>query len=141
MHAELYRQLLLELGLSDDLRDYLETVDEASLAFVNLYHYLTKRAPQVDFYLGALAYTEMIIPTSFTSFAAACQRLGIRRRAYFTEHIHLDAYHTRDALLALEAMAAESTLDVPAAWMGALLAQTVGDLAFDAAISKARGEA
>lgn len=77
VHAELYRQLLLELGLSDDLRDYLETVNEESLAFVNLYHYFTKRAPQVDLYLGALAYTEMIIPTSFTSFAAACQRLGI----------------------------------------------------------------
>ena len=116
-------------------------MNAASLAFVNLYHYLTKRAPRVDFYLGALAYTEMVIPTSFTSFAAACQRLGIRPRAYFTEHIHIDAYHTRDALLALEAMAAESALDVQAAWMGALLAQTVSDLAFDAAIGKAKGEA
>jgi len=44
-------------------------------------------------------------------------------------------------LLALEAMAAEDTLDVQAAWVGVLLAQTVGERAFAAALSKARGAA
>lgn len=141
VHAELYRLLLLELGLSDRLRDYLGTVNAESLAFVNLYHYLTKRAPHVAYYVGALVYTEMVIPTSFTSFDAACQRLGIHQRAYFTEHMHIDAYHTADALLALEALAAEATLDLQAAWVGALLAQHTGDRAFEAAVSKARGGA
>jgi hypothetical protein len=141
VHSELFRKLLHELALPDDLQVYLGTVNEESLAFVNLYHYLTKRAPHVDWYLGALAYTEMVIPVSFAGFATACQRLGIRHRAYFTEHIHIDAYHTHDALLALEAMAAAGRLTVQAAWEGALMAQSVGESAFVAAVRKAGGRA
>jgi hypothetical protein len=78
---------------------------------------------------------------SFAGFATACQRLGIRHRAYFTEHIHIDAYHTRDALLALETMAAAGQLTVQAAWEGALMAQIVGESTFVAAVRKARGKA
>lgn len=139
VHAELYRQLLQELGLSTDLKEYLDTVNEESLAFVNVYHWLTKRAPRVDAYLGALAYTEMAIPTSFASFAVACERLGIRQRTYFTEHVHIDPYHTQDALLALNAMAEEGRLDVQEAWLGALLAHKVSECAFTAALRTARG--
>lgn len=138
VHAALYRQVLQELGLSTDLKLYLHMVNDESLAFVNLYHWLTTRAPRVDAYLGALAYTEMVIPMSYTSFVAACERLGIHQRTYFTEHVHIDPYHTQDALLALNVMAAEDCLDVQEAWRGALLAHEVGERAFTAALRKAR---
>lgn len=141
VHAALYRQLLQELGLSTDLHVYLDTVNVESLAFVNVYHWLTKRAPRVDAYLGALAYTEMAIPASFASLALACERLGIRQRTYFTEHVHIDPYHTQDALLALNAMAEAGLLDVQEAWVGALLAQQMGERAFAAALRTAQGVA
>ncbi|WP_437487596.1 iron-containing redox enzyme family protein [Sorangium sp. So ce1014] len=140
VHSTLYRNLLAELELPTALEGYLqEDRVEAAFSLVNLYHWLTKRAPTVDAYLGALAYTEGAIPWSFRCFVAACERLGIQNHAYFSEHVHIDAYHARDALLALSRRHRAHGVDFHAAWLGAELARCVGDEAFERIVRRAMG--
>lgn len=139
-HSELYRELLRELGLPTELEGYGKGLNEESFAFVNIYHWLTKRADKIDYYLGALAFSEMIVPSSFQTFAAACERLGIQRKDYFTEHIHIDSYHTKEAFHALEILAKDNKIDLNSALLGAELVKEVGDLAFEAAMRKAMQE-
>lgn len=137
-HSEMYRKLMKELGLPTDLKFSASPMNEESYAFVNIYHWLTKRAPKIDYYLGSLAYTEMIIPKSFRHFVEACERLGIKESKYFVEHVHVDGQHTKLALAALKSLASDSLLDLPAAIEGARLAKHVGDLAFHAALTSAK---
>jgi hypothetical protein len=100
IHSELYRQLLSELEMSTEVEHYLTEINEESYDFLNVFYWLTKRAPDVDTFLG-LAYLESIIPFAFKCYVLACNRLRISNSRYFTEHIHIDQYHAKDALQAL----------------------------------------
>lgn len=140
VHSHLYRELLTELELPTRLEPHLEQGRcEQSYAFVNVYHWLTKRAVSVDYYLGALAYTERVIPDSFQCYVQACERLGIRHHEYFSEHVHIDAYHARDAFLALQRRAQAVGVDFHHAWLGVQLARRAGNEAFSAIVRKASG--
>ncbi|HZI14515.1 MAG TPA: iron-containing redox enzyme family protein [Myxococcus sp.] len=130
VHSTLYGNLLSELRLPTALEPYLTERCPESFAFVNVYHWLTKRAPTVDYYLGALVWTESVIPSSFQCYVQACERLGIQNHHYFSEHVHIDAYHARDALLALHKRDKACGVDFRHAWLGVLLARRVGDGAF-----------
>jgi nitrite reductase/ring-hydroxylating ferredoxin subunit len=138
IHANLYRDLLVELGLPTSLESYLQPDRlEVAFAFVNVYHWLTKRAPTVDYYLGALVYTESVIPWSFRCFVRACERLGIEHGAYFSEHIHIDPYHARDASYALGLQRRARGFDYHAAWLGAELVRRIANEAFEQITHKA----
>ncbi|MFE8602011.1 iron-containing redox enzyme family protein [Archangium violaceum] len=130
VHSTLYANLLAELEMPTALEAYLADRCAESFAFVNVYHWLTKRAPTVDYYLGALAWTEAVIPSSFQSYVQACERLQLQHHQYFSEHVHIDAYHARDALLALQKRDKAVGLNIRHAWLGALLARRLGDDAF-----------
>lgn len=137
-HSELFRELLRELGMPVDVEIYLAGTRPELFDFVNVYHWLTRRAPVMDYYLGALAYTEAVVPLAYRAFAQACDRLGIASKAYFTEHIHIDEYHARDALCALRLMDATQGIDFGKAWQGVELIRDVGRRAFQAAVDAAR---
>jgi hypothetical protein len=139
-HSQLYRDLLEELGLPGALESYVDGTRPELFAFVNVYHWLTRRAPAVDYYLGALAYTEAAIPASFQVFAEACGRLGIKNSDYFTEHVHIDEFHARDALQAIRRMDSTCGIDYAKAWMGVELVRRIGHAAFQAAVAVALGE-
>lgn len=134
-HSELYRNLLAELGLPTEVGEYTDN-NEESFAFVNLYHWLTKRAVKIDYYLGALAFSEMVIPGAFKPFLMACERMGVGAKGYFSEHIKIDVYHTKEAFSVLETLANKSELDFYSAYLGARLAKVVGDKALTAALKK-----
>ena len=70
--------------------------------------------------------------------ARACTRLGVRASNYFTEHIHIDEYHARDALLALRVLDAEQGADFHKAWIGVQMVRDIGRAAFRAAVDAAR---
>ncbi len=136
-HRTLYKNLLCELGLPGDVSLYSKGINEESFAFVNLYHWLARRAPHIDYYLGALAYTEMSVPPSFVAFKNACRRLKIRANEYFTIHIAIDVHHTREAFEAINTAFRSKNLDLKKAWVGATMAKEVGSQAFQAAVRKA----
>ena len=138
VHSAPFADLLHELGLSSSLRDYIDVTNIESFAFVNIYHWLTKRAPSLDYYLGALAYTEAIIPHAFNPYANACKRLGIANSAYFTEHIHIDTFHLGEAKNAIFARSSSKEADFCKMWLGVMLAKFTSEEATKAAVKHAR---
>ncbi|MFF9021999.1 iron-containing redox enzyme family protein [Streptomyces eurythermus] len=137
-HSQLYRLLLAELGLPQEPEHFLDTTGDETFQFLNVFYWLTQRAPHVEYFLGALAYLEASIPDAFTHQARACARLGIRHGRYYTEHLHIDTFHTREMQLAIKEYEAAYGLDPTRLWTGArLLSRLIGG-AFDAAVARAR---
>jgi hypothetical protein len=140
-HSQLYRQLLAELDMPLDLQAYVDTASDEIFAFVNLFYWLAQRAPRADYFLGALAYLEASVPTAFGCFAEACSRLGIAGDRYYTEHMHIDAFHSRELLTAIREVEAATGLDCAKVWAGVRLGSSILDEAFEAAVRKATREA
>lgn len=140
-HSQLYRDLLTELGMPTDLNHYIEIVSEPSLAYVNLFSWLAARAPAEEYFLGAYAYFESSVLAAFQSFAAAAERLGIHNRRYYTEHLYIDSFHSRQMLEAIKALEDERPIDLAKIWTGALLTSATVAEATEAAVTKARRSA
>ncbi|MEU3424092.1 iron-containing redox enzyme family protein [Streptomyces gardneri] len=137
-HSQLYRLLLAELGLPQEPEGFLDTTGDETFQFLNVFYWLTQRAPHVEYFLGALAYLEASIPDAFTHQARACERLGIRQGRYYTEHLHIDTFHMQEMQLAIKEYETAYGLDPARLWTGArLLSALIGD-AFDAAVARAR---
>lgn len=140
-HSQLYRNLLTELGLPLDLNNYSDTTSDETYAFLNVFYWLTQRAPHVEYFLGALAYLEASIPTAFAYYAHACERLGIENSQYYTEHMHIDSFHMREMQVAIREYEAAHGLDPTRVWVGARLLSRILETAFDAAVERARKSA
>ncbi|MFF8837328.1 iron-containing redox enzyme family protein [Streptomyces sp. NPDC015130] len=137
-HSQLYRLLLAELGLPQEPEGFLDTTGDETFRFLNVFYWLTQRAPHVEYFLGALAYLEASIPDAFTHQARACERLGIRQGRYYTEHLHIDTFHMQEMQLAIKEYETVHGLDPARLWTGArLLSVLIGD-AFDTAVARAR---
>jgi len=137
-HSQLYRDLLMELGMPTDLDHYIEIVSEPSFAYVNLFSWLAARAPAEEYFLGAYAYFESSVLSAFQSFATGAERLGIHNRRYYTEHLYIDGFHSRQMLEAIKALEDERPIDLPKIWTGALLTSATVAEATEAAVTKAR---
>jgi len=137
-HSQLYRNLLTELGLSLDLTSYLNRASDETYAFLNVFYWLTQRAPHVEYFLGALAYLEASIPTAFTYYARACERLGIANSQYYTEHVHIDSFHMQEMQVAIREYEVAHGLDSTRVWIGARLLSELVGTAFDGAVERAR---
>ncbi len=141
MHTQLYRNLLTELGSPIELEHFVDTALDPVFEFVNIFHWMTKRARQVDYFLGALAWFEGVVPTLFAPYVAACERLGIQAHPYYSEHVHIDVFHARSALLAITETARVMPFDYQKAWTGVCLAHATAGRAFEAAVALARTSA
>ena len=137
-HSKLYRQLLTEVGMPTSIDNYLDLINPESYAFLNIFYWMTQRAPNVEYFLGALAYLESMVPFAFKCFADACQRLKIVNSQYYTEHIHIDKFHAEDALRALWAVESAVGIDYSKAWEGVQIASIITAQAFDSALKKAK---
>jgi hypothetical protein len=140
-HSQLYRDLLTELDMPTDLDHYIEIVSEQSFAYVNLFSWLAARAPAEEYFLGAYAYFESSVLSAFQSFATATERLGIRNRRYYTEHLYIDSFHSRQMLEAIKALEDERPIALAKIWTGALLTSAIVAEATEAAVIKARRSA
>lgn len=138
MHTELYRRLLQELKLPTDLNEYLGNVNRESYEFVNIFYWLSRRAPTPEYFLGGLAYFESVVPTAFRCYADACARLGIANGKYFTEHIHIDVYHAREAVRAITELGKQRELAWADVVTGACIVSEITARAFEAAVSSAQ---
>ena len=137
LHSNLYRNLLTELGMSTNFETYLDILNSESYDFLNIFYWMTNRASSVAYFLGALAYLESMIPFSFQCFADACNRLNILHHQYYTEHMHIDRFHAKEALLALREVELSVGINYTKAWQGVQIASLVTGRAFEAAIEKA----
>ncbi|MFZ3495380.1 iron-containing redox enzyme family protein [Streptomyces sp. 5.8] len=137
-HSKLYLDLLAELGLPQELESFLDTTADETYAFLNVFYWLTQRAGDVEYFLGALAYLEASIPDAFTVQARACARLGIEQGRYYTEHLHIDTFHMREMQTAIKEYEAARGLDATKLWVGAQLLSGLIGGAFDAAVERAR---
>ncbi len=137
-HSELYKNLLQELLMPADEAFYYDKIDNFSYAFINMFYWLTLRADDPSYFVGALTYLESIIPAVFPCYVQACQRLGIQHHHYYSEHCHIDAYHAKECFRILKAMHQTNTLNVSKAWKGLRLASLVTNQAFEQAVQKAQ---
>ncbi|MGJ5829004.1 iron-containing redox enzyme family protein [Streptomyces ossamyceticus] len=137
-HAGLYARLMVELGLSTDPFEHAAHACEETLAYVNLFHWLASRAPTPDYFLGAYAYFESSVLYGFRCYAAACERLGIEAGQYYTEHLHIDSFHSRDMIAALRAWDHEHGADLAKVWAGVELTRATVARATEAAVLAAR---
>jgi hypothetical protein len=137
-HSQLYLNLLAELGLPQDLDSFLDTTGDETFQFLNVFYWLTQRAPHMEYFLGALAYLEASIPDAFQVQARACERLSLANGRYYTEHLHIDTFHMKEMQQAIKEYGAVHGLDATKVWIGArLLSELIGG-AFDAAVPRAR---
>jgi hypothetical protein len=137
-HSQLYLNLLAELDLPQDIESYLDTTSEENFAFLNSFYWMTQRAPDIEYFLGALAYLEASIPDAFTVQARACERLGLANGRYYTEHLHIDTFHRQEMQVAIRELEAARGLDPAKVWVGALLLSELLGAAFEAAVRRAR---
>jgi hypothetical protein len=138
VHQTIYSDLMTELGLTLNLETLLPGTLDSVLDFVNVYHYLTRRARTIDMYLGGLAYTEAIIPYSFQPLFNACERLGVQNSAYFSEHIHIDEFHAKDAVMAIRKQHSAVGVNAAAASNGVQIVRHLGTAAFEAVVNSVR---
>lgn len=137
-HSELYMELLAELDLPTDIASHLEDVSEETLAFVNSFFWLASRAPDVEYFLGALAYLEAFIPAGFAWFDAACSRLGLECGLYYSEHIHIDDFHKQELQVAMHELDRAQGCDPAKLWVGMTVLRRLLGASFDAAADRAR---
>ncbi|MEX0732211.1 MAG: iron-containing redox enzyme family protein [Aquisalimonadaceae bacterium] len=136
-HTTLYKNLLTELQMPTELDYYVDRTTSSSFEFVNLFNWLTLRADDPSYFVGALTYLETSIPTFFQCYVDACDRLSINAHDYYSEHRHIDTFHAQEGLRVLKAMEKTGTLNARKAWHGVLLASTITASAFDAAVEMA----
>jgi Iron-containing redox enzyme len=137
-HSELYTELLDELDLPADIASHLESVSHETLAFVNCFYWLASRAPDVEYFLGALAYLEAFIPAGFAAFDAACRRLGIECGLYYSEHIHIDDFHKQELQVAMHELDRGPGCDAAKLWVGMTVLRRLLGASFEAAADRAR---
>ncbi|MBP2702656.1 iron-containing redox enzyme family protein [Microbispora sp. RL4-1S] len=137
-HSHLYRTMLAELGMPGDLEHYVERAGDASFAYVNLFHWLADRAPAPEYFLGAYAYFEASVLYAFRPFAAAAGRLGIANDKYYTEHLYIDSFHSKQMQTAIRALGEHRDVDLAKVWAGVTLTSETIAEATEAAVSKAR---
>jgi len=137
-HSELYMDLLRELDLPTDLASHLPSVSAETLAFVNAFFWLASRAPDVEYFLGALAYLEAYIPSGFSCLDAACRRLGIEHGLYYSEHIHIDDFHKQELQVAMHELDRAGGCDFTKLWVGMTLLRRLLGASFEVATDRAR---
>jgi len=131
MHSNIYCELLAELELPTALEPHVEVACDEVFKYVNIFHWMTKRAESFEYFLGGLAWFESVVPWFFSFYMTACKRLIVASSKYFSEHIHIDEFHARYALLSLREAEAEVPVDYTKAWIGSKVAWQLASEAFD----------
>ncbi|WP_159944072.1 MULTISPECIES: iron-containing redox enzyme family protein [unclassified Nocardiopsis] len=140
-HSHLYRELLTELGMPLDLGYYVERACPEALAYVNMFHWLASRAPSPEYFLGGYAYFESSVLYAFRSYQRAAERLGIRAHGYYSEHLYIDSFHSRQMRTAIRVLDEENSLDLARVWAGVELTSTIAAAAVEGVVDKAGGTA
>ncbi|AOS64616.1 iron-containing redox enzyme family protein [Actinoalloteichus hymeniacidonis] len=136
-HAELYRRLVAGLGMPTELAHYVAEAPAECLAYVNVFHWFAHRAPEPEYFLGAYAYFESSVLYAFRCYADAGARLGIDS-TYYTEHLHIDSFHSTQMRSAIYALQRERPVELAKVWAGVQLTSRIVAEATEASFGRAR---
>lgn len=139
-HSQLYRDLLTELDMPVNVDHYVERACPEALAYVNMFHWLADRAPSPEYFLGGYAYFESSVLYAFRSYRKAAERLGISAHGYYSEHLYIDSFHSRQMRAAIRALDEENDLDPRRVWAGVELTSTIVASALEGVVERAREE-
>lgn len=98
-HSKLFEQTLESVGLKSTPHTYWQFYLTSSLMLNNYFNYISTDHSKFFRYLGAIFYAE-------TTFIKSCELMAKTMKSvfgstidvrYFTEHIHIDHYHSRMA--------------------------------------------
>jgi heme oxygenase-like protein len=137
-HAQLYVKLVTELGLPTDLKYYVGVAPEEAFAYVNLFFWFADRAPAPEYFLGGYAYFESAVLYGFQCYAAAAKRLGIENDRYYTEHLYIDTFHSKQMQASIHALELERPVDLAKVWAGVTMTSEVVGAATEAVAARAR---
>ena len=136
-HTNLYIKLLSELNMPVDYEYYISELSDSSFEFLNMFYWLTLRSDNVSFFAGALTYLETIIPSAFNCFSNCCFRLGIKSHFYYTEHQHIDSFHSMESISLLRELHISKQLDFKKTLVGVMLAREIMAKAFENSVTTA----
>ena len=96
-HSTHFATMLTELGMNTEPEAYLDQVPWEVLATINHSFLLSERKRFFLRYVGGLLYTEISVPSSFSPYQTAGERLGLSKEAiaYWNLHIKVDILHGR----------------------------------------------
>jgi hypothetical protein len=137
-HAQLYQKLVTELGMPTDLEYYVGLAPDECFAYVNLFHWFADRAPAPEYFLGAYSYFESSVLYAFRCYAAASRRLGIVNDRYYTEHLYIDSFHSKQMRSSIRALERDRPVDLAKVWAGVTMTSAVVSEATEAALGRAR---
>lgn len=137
-HAQLYAALVSELGLPTDLEYYVARAPDECFAYVNLFHWFADRAPDPEYFLGAYAYFESSVLYAFRCYARASERLGIRNGKYYTEHLYIDSFHSKQMRSSIRALEQERPVRFAKVWAGIQMTSETVARATEASVNRAR---
>jgi Iron-containing redox enzyme len=140
-HAQLYTKLVTELGMPTDLEYFVGLTQDECFAYVNLFHWFADRAPSPEYFLGAYSYFESSVLYAFRCYAQACDRLGIANGRYYTEHLYIDSFHSKQMRSSIRAFGRDRPMDLAKVWAGVTMTSEVVAKATEAAIGRARNMA
>jgi len=93
-HSTLFEKVMVSVGLNPAIHHYYNDYLTTSLMLVNYYHYISSNKLEWFRYMGALYYTEAIVPHLYKQLNATFKKhLTHANTDYFQEHIHIDRYH------------------------------------------------
>lgn len=138
-HAQLYAALVRELGLPTDLAYYVERAPDECFAYVNLFHWFADRASAPEYFLGAYSYFESSVLYAFRCYAQASERLGIVNRKYYTEHLYIDSFHSKQMRSSIRALERHRPVQLAKVWAGVQMTSATVAQATQASIDRARG--
>ena len=98
-HSTLFEKTLHSVGLSHKIHTYYNDYLPTSLMLGNYFHYLCSNRANHFQHLGALFYSEAVIPHFNRQISKTLKSIisGIDT-AYFDEHVHIDSHHQRMVL-------------------------------------------
>jgi hypothetical protein len=137
-HAQLYTKLVAELGMPTELEHYVGIAPDECFAYVNLFHWFAERAPVPEYFLGAYAYFESSVLYAFKCYAEASRRLGVANDKYYTEHLYIDTYHSKQMRGSIGVLERYRPVDLAKVWTGIRLTSAVVAEATAAAVGRAR---
>lgn len=96
-HSQAFAALMESIGMDSSIHYYWKFYTASSLSLVNYYHYICKNHGNFFKYLGALYYTESTL-AFITKNQAKMLKTVFGKSVdtfYFTEHNHIDMYHSK----------------------------------------------
>ncbi|WP_458365788.1 iron-containing redox enzyme family protein [Burkholderia pseudomallei] len=123
-HVQLFRHLLVDVGITPSGDDFASTLTWQGLRGYNLFMLCALNRQHYFKLLGVMAGTELLDPPQYRKLVAGCRRLGLgpSTTRYYDEHITVDDVHGEGWLEnVIRPLAQREPRAMSAIWVGCML--------------------